>query len=83
MRYGLLRNDGPAPRSSGHEGYLAGLHSSWNWQQPLKDLTPTERSLAIVGAVNLVYVFLQLGAASATGSLAMLSDAFHNLRYKK
>jgi Co/Zn/Cd efflux system component len=83
MRYGLLRNDGPAPRSSGDEGYLAGLHSSWNWQQPLKDLTPTERSLAIVGAVNLVYVFLQLGAASATGSLAMLSDAFHNLRYKK
>jgi Co/Zn/Cd efflux system component len=32
-----------------------------------------------VGLVNFAYVLLQLVVAAQTGSLAMLSDAFHNL----
>jgi Co/Zn/Cd efflux system component len=80
MRYGLLVNDGPAPRSSDPGGPPESSDAPWTWRRPLEGLTPTERSLAVVGAVNLAYVFLQLGCASATSSLAMLSDAFHNLR---
>ncbi len=39
----------------------------------------TERSLAVVGAINFAYVAVQLMVATQAGSLAMLSDAFHNL----
>ena len=41
-------------------------------------LSKTERNLLIVGAVNAAYVILQISVAFQTGSLAMLSDAFHN-----
>lgn len=40
---------------------------------------PTSSKLAIFGALNVAYVVLQLWGSMAFGSLALLSDGFHNL----
>lgn len=58
--------------------------SNKSWYQTIVNIgnqtfTATERSLWIVGSINMIYVILQLIVAAQTGSLAMLSDAFHNL----
>lgn len=39
----------------------------------IRKLTATERSLWIVGGINMIYVVLQLIVAAQTGSLAMVN----------
>ena len=41
--------------------------------------TPTQKSLLVTGMLNLGYVTAQLIVAARFHSLAMMSDAFHNL----
>jgi len=85
LRYGRVDIEegaaNPATDTPSREGIvsLPRVNSLNSFLKQLNSLTTTERSLAYVGVVNSVYVILQLVVAAQTGSLAMLSDAFHNL----
>ena len=44
-----------------------------------RGFTSTQKSLAAMGSLNLLYFFVQIVVAARSKSLSMLSDAFHNL----
>ena len=58
---------------------LKGSSAAGSRHVNVEPLTSTQKSLAAMGSLNLLYFFVQVVVAARSKSLSMLSDAFHNL----
>lgn len=74
---GYTGRGGDSERVVGRGGGAGGDHA-WT-RGKARPYTATQKSLAVMGGLNLVYFFVQLVVAAQSRSLSMLSDAFHNL----